>query len=392
MAYASREDVVLMLARIAAVVLVVGVMVAAAVARGASGPGTADVVDLSWLGEDGWALLGVPCGEGFCARLARTADGGLTWTALPTPPAGLTGAGCARLPCVEHVAFASTRVGYLFYPSLLVTRDGGATWSRVAGPQVESLAPGPDDVVRVAYNHEGCPGPCDRVIEAASAGSSRWRVLLAGLSTIAVSRADSAQVLRAGADAIYVPIYGDLAAGVGTQQTTIYRSLDGGRHWSRLGDPCGGSGARARAAIEVAVSPRGSLAALCSPRSAQGADVSVVTSADGGHSWSANRPVPSAAGFAPDLIASAGRNDLVVSNSLVSGSGPYTYRLLSTTDGGQRWSTVASESVQLDTGAASTGYLSFQTPLDGRWVGDQHAIWTTTDGGRRWTRRALAVG
>jgi len=381
-----------MLARIAAVVLVVGVLVAAAVARGASGPGTADVVDLSWVGEDGWALLGVPCGEGFCPRLARTADGGLTWTALPSPPGGLSGPGCMRLPCVEHVAFASTSVGYLFDPSLLVTRNGGATWSRVAGPRVESLAPGPDDVVRLAYNHAGCPGPCDRVVDAAAAGSNRWHILVAGLSTIAASREVSAQVLRAGADAIYVPIYGDLAAGVGTQQTTIYRSLDGGRRWRRLGDPCGGSGARVRDAIDIAVTPGGSLAALCGPRSGQGADISVVTSADGGRSWSANRPVPSAGGFAPDLIAAAGPKDLVVSNSLVSGGGPYTYRLLSTTDGGRSWSTVASESVQLDTGAAYTSYLSFQTPLVGRWVGEQHAIWTTTNGGRRWTRRLSPVG
>jgi photosystem II stability/assembly factor-like uncharacterized protein len=297
-----------------------------------------------------------------------------------------------RLPCVEHVAFASKTVGYLFAPSLLVTRDGGATWRRVAGPQLESLAAGPDDVVRIAYNHTGCPGPCNRVIEAAPVGSDRWHVLLAGLSTIAPSRAVSAQVLRAGAAAIYVPIYGAIAAGAGTQQTTIYRSLDGGRHWSRLGDPCRGGRAHPLIAMDIAVAPGGSLAALCWPRSGAGADISVVTSPNRGRSWSANHPVPSAGGFAPDLIAAAGPNDVVVSNSLISGHGPYTYRLLSTTDGGRSWSTVANKSVRLDTRAAYTGYLSFQSPLVGRWVGDQHAIWTTATGGRSWTRRLFKVG
>jgi photosystem II stability/assembly factor-like uncharacterized protein len=119
--------------------------------------------------------------------------------------------------------------------------------------------------------------------------------------------------------------------------------------------------------------------------------ISVVTSTDGGRSWSANRPVPSAGGFAPDLIAAASPHDLVVSNSLISGAGPYAYRLLSTTDGGQIWSTVASEPVQLNTSAPYTSYLSFQTSLVGRWVGDRHAIWTTTNGGRHWTRRLFPV-
>lgn len=59
----------------------------------------------------GWAL-----GKG---QLLGTADGGRTWTRLPTPPADVT-----------QLRFASAAVGYAWAPggSLSMTTDGGAHW------------------------------------------------------------------------------------------------------------------------------------------------------------------------------------------------------------------------------------------------------------------------
>jgi photosystem II stability/assembly factor-like uncharacterized protein len=275
-------------------------------------------------------------------------------------------------------------IGYLFGPSLLITHNGGLTWARVPSPPVESLEPAPGEVVRVVYDHDGCPGPCRRMLEAAAAGSDDWRVFLASMPVQTTSNAVSAQVIRAGKEVIYVPVYGNLAAGAGNQQTTIYRSLDAGRSWVRLADPCGGSGARARDAISLAAAPGSFLAALCTTRDAHA--FAVTTSTDDGRTWGPRHPLPSSQQFFPDLIAAASPTDLIMTNSLVGGSGPYTYRLMLSTDGGAHWSTVVSDREQLDPNAPYATYLGFQDSRVGRWVGYPHAIWTTTDGGRRWTR------
>jgi hypothetical protein len=351
------------------------------------------LVDLTWVSDaTGWALSAAPCGKALCARISRTQDGGRSWTQLPAPPAHLSGSSaatyCAVSPCVDHLRFATARIGYLFGPSLLITRDGGETWTAVASPPVESLEPGPGAVVRLVYDHDGCPGPCNRMVEAAAAGSDDWRVLVANLT--APSDADRAQIIRAGAGVIYVPIYGNLAAGAGTQQAVIYRSLDDGLSWTQLSDPCGGTGAALRDAISIAAGSGGFLAALCTTRVISTYGYSVVSSLDYGVSWGARRPVPVTPAFSPDLIAASGPNAMVITNSPAAGSGEYTYQLVLSTDRGRIWATVASDARQLDPNAPYATYLAFQGPLVGSWVGYPHAIWTTTDGGRLWTRRRFA--
>ena len=359
--------------------------------QGSAGLRGGYVIDLTWISDDaGWALAAAPCSHGLCLRIARTEDGGRTWSALPDPPAYLSASSsaeyCDRQPCVDHLRFATATVGYLFGPSLLITHNGGMSWTRVMSPWVESLEPGPGEVVRIVYNHDGCPGPCQRKIEAALAGSDDWRVLRTISLGQVSSDAVSAEVIRARPRAIYVAIYGNVAAGAGTQQTTIYRSLDAGRSWARLGDTCGGAGVHVQDAIAIAATPDGFLAALCLPRTQLGA-TSVTTSSDEGRSWSPRHAVPQTGDFRPDVIAVASPTDLVISNSLAGGSGPYTYTLMLSTDGGTRWSSVVSDREQLDPNAPQVSYLGFQDSLVGRWVGYPHATWTTADGGLQWTQQ-----
>ncbi len=351
------------------------------------------LVDLTWVSAaTGWALSAAPCAKGLCVRISRTEDGGRSWTQLPAPRAYLSGSSaatyCRTSPCVDHLRFATPKIGYLFGPSLLITRDGGQTWTAVASPPVESLEPGPGSVVRVVYDHDGCPGPCNRTVESAAAGSDDWRVLDANLT--APSDAVRAQVLRAGAGVIYVPVYGNLAAGAGMQQAVIYRSLDDGLTWTALRDPCGGTGAALRDAISIAAAPGGFLAALCTTRVISTYGYSVVSSLDNGATWGARRPVPVTPAFSPDLIAATGSKAMVITNSPAAGSGEYTYQLVFSADRGKIWASVASDARQLDPNAPYATYLAFQGPLEGRWVGYPHAIWTTTDGGRLWTRRRFA--
>ncbi|MGB2952805.1 MAG: sialidase family protein [Gaiellaceae bacterium] len=284
---------------------------------------------------------------------------------------------------MTHVRFATASVGYLFGPALFVTRDGGRSWARENSPPVESLEPGSGGVVRLVYDHTGCPGPCDRTVQVAPAGSTTWRTLVRLGFPRADSRETGAELIRGGSGVIYVPIYGSLAAGAGTQHTIIFRSLDGGRSWRRLGDPCGGSGFRVHDAVALAAVPGGLLAALCVPRTATPKGRFVLTSTDEGSSWGPRRPVPGS----PWLIAAASSTHLVVADGPAGGRGPHTYRLAASADGGVRWKTIITDREQINPSAPSRAFLGFEDADVGRWVGYERAVWTTRDGGAHWIRR-----
>lgn len=349
-------------------------------ARAAAGQGSF-VLDLTWISDrSGWALAARPCVRGLCPELARTRDGGRTWRRLPAPP--------GAIHPWSHVRFANSAVGYLFGPALFVTRDGGKTWGREKAPPVESLEPSGASVVRLVYDHLGCPGPCNRTVQEAPAGSSAWRTLIRLGIPAADSREAGAQVIRGGGGRIYVPIYGSLAAGAGTQHTILFRSLDGGRSWARLADPCGGSGRRVHDAVSMAAAPGGVLTALCVPRMAGPGGRFVLLSRNAGSSWGPRRAVPGS----PWLISAASSSHLVVADGSVSGRGAHTYRLSATADGGRRWRNVVADRERIGSAAPGNAFLGFEDARVGRWVGWERAIWTTRDGGLNWSRRLFRIG
>ena len=95
------------------------------------------LLSTSWISAtEGWALAAQPCAAGTGTRLAHTADGGQYWQVLPDPPAasqdGTTD--CTVHACVSQVSFASSTIGYLYGPALLMTTDGGLTWHVQPGP------------------------------------------------------------------------------------------------------------------------------------------------------------------------------------------------------------------------------------------------------------------
>lgn len=278
------------------------------------------VIDLTWVSaRTGWALAGARCARGLCPEVAGTGNGGRNWQPLPTPPGFIQDGhvDCSKKPCVSHIRFATASVGYLFGPALFITRDGGRSWARENSAPVEALEPSAGTVVRIVYDHSGCPGPCHRTVEEAPARSSNWQTLIRLGLPRGDSREASAQVIREGSQVIYVPIYGDQAAGAGTQHAIIFRSLDGGRTWRPLADPCGG-GRRLYDAVDLAAAPAGIVAALCAPRSGGPSGEFVLISTDRGSSWRARRRVPGS----PRLIAAASAGHFVVADGPVSGNGP----------------------------------------------------------------------
>jgi photosystem II stability/assembly factor-like uncharacterized protein len=352
-----------------------------------SGLAGVSVLDLTWVSDErGWALTAVPCRPGLCPRVAATTDGGRTWRALPAPP-GLIQSGttdCTHLACVSQVRFATATVGYLFGPALFQTSDGGRTWRRVPSSPVEALEPAAGTVIRVVYDYTGCPGPCTRTVQEAAAGQSTWRTLLRITPGMGDSRDVLAQVIRLGAAVSYVPVYGDLAAGVGSQHTVIFRSADGGTTWRRLADPCGGAGPTVRDTVGLAAAPGGFVAALCVPRTVTGPK-SVVTSGDNGLSWSAPRPVPGSGRYFLNLIAAASPDRLVVATG-DAGGGPLA--LFVSTDGGRRWSTAVSGTAPGNPQGLSASFLTLEDLRVGWWISDPRDMWTTSDGGLHWRRQA----
>lgn len=352
---------------------------------GRAQPGSGSyVLDLTWISDQtGWALSSSRCGSKSCLGVARTTDGGRSWRQLPTAPGAVPGD--CQVDCVSHIRFATASIGYLFGPALFLTRDGGAHWVRQRGLAVESLEPADGAVFRVAYTHTGCPGPCGRLVQRAAPGSVMWHTVLDVGTPQADSQETDAQITRSGR-VVYVPIFGNLAAGAGTQHTIIFRSLDNGVHWRRLNDPCGGSGQNVHDAISLAAAPGGLLTALCIPRGRGAAPVYVLTSTDHGSRWSPARPLPDLL-TSPGMIAAADPAHLVVASTPVTANGPHAYLLLSSDDGGRHWRRAVTDTERFDPRVPATGYLGFQDATVGRWVAYPDALWTTHDAGTHWTRQ-----
>jgi len=352
------------------------------------------VVDLTWVSDSmGWALAAVACAGQLCPAVAATTDGGVSWQPLPNPPVALFATAAAQGdceqadPCVSHIRFATSKIGYLFGPGLFMTVDGGESWQEVTSPPVETLEAVGGNVIRVVYDHGGCPGPCNRTVEEAPAGSNAWRTLLQipGALQIPVGALDTATLILQGSQTIYLPIYGNPAGG--EPFTTLFRSLDGGQTWQQLADPCVSTTILADSATDFAAAPGGYLAALCFSIT-EPAALAVFTSNDAGSTWGSRLPVPGSVG----LIAAPSPGTLVVGPSPTSGGGPDTSTLSVSTDGGLDWATAATDQVNLS--AAPVGaslYLGFEDAMTGRWVGDDQTIWTTTDGGTDWTARPFAI-
>jgi hypothetical protein len=80
----------------------------------------------------GWVIgqAGTPghCATRYCTSVARTDDGGKTWSGGPVPltgpPDGAAG--------VSQIRFLNAADGWAFGPELYATHDGGHTWTRVA--------------------------------------------------------------------------------------------------------------------------------------------------------------------------------------------------------------------------------------------------------------------
>lgn len=105
-------------------------------------PGQFTAQAQSWpTARQGWILGSEPCGDGECASVRHSADGGDTWAVRGRVPAPVSSPGEAG---VGELQFNRLGVGFAFGPDVYSTHDGGRRWTAEKlpgnGRQVLSLA------------------------------------------------------------------------------------------------------------------------------------------------------------------------------------------------------------------------------------------------------------
>jgi photosystem II stability/assembly factor-like uncharacterized protein len=325
-------------------------------------PGRFEVADLTFVSpHQGWALGSGDCFKDRsqrCIAVARTSDGGQTWTSVLNPPANISVGGSCVAPCVEHIRFATPEIGYAYgADALFLTTDGGADWSQQAGGAT-SLEVENGTALRVTGG---------RLLIAAT-GTDGWQpASLPGGAVV------DGPVYRAAHSAFVLA--GDGSAG---QARAILSSGDDGRTWVKRANPC--AGPQAKGPPHVAVGADGALVLMCvddivSPTSHVAPSFRVTVSTDGGATFTPARftaPSPKLRAFAAADAATL----FFCADAL--------YR---STNGGQSWQRVASDA---STESGAVAFVGFENPATGRWVtGDGSSVWTTTDGGSSWTQHAF---
>ena len=325
---------------------------------GAVGPNF-HAVDLTFAGpQDGWALGSSGCldgSPGTCPTILHTRDGGASWGSIPIPSAPVT-PDCGSL-CVTNLRFANAKVGYAFGPgALFMTTDGGATWGKNHG-DTSSLEVANGNALRITGG----------MLQIAVVGSQTWTP-----AAVPPTADYTSQLVRASHDAYALSVT-KAATGSGPAGRTVLASTNDGRTWDDRGNPCD-QASPAIDADQLAAGADGSLTVLCQDGSASKAGASVrylVTSIDGGETFTSPTRLSATA---PQITFAA------ASASVLFYVDQQLYR---STNGGQTWSATDRTPARAKT---PTAFLGFESPSTGRWVaGDGSTIWTTTDAGANWT-------
>jgi len=340
-------------------------------------PSQGVTADLTWVSEThGWALVG-QSGCQLTSEVLTTTNSGTSWSEVGSLPSKATAiASCNQDdPQTFNIRFGNDIDGYAFNPDLFVTTDGGRSWVQEDGPQVAALEIAGSDVIRISYTKTGCPGPCDPLVEEAPIGSSLWRLLY-----VIPVQGGRVQLVRQGPNDVYVAVYRNPAGGGQNEQTALLVSHDGGVTWSQRADPCGYSGSAENDTEDLAAAPDGVVAVLCFPR--LGGPDFVAISSDGGTAFGATASLPGNVGF--QLIAVTNARNVFVATG-PNGGGQQV--LEASHDAGDHWNQAASETGQQAGSYVSptAGFLGFESPEVGRWIGSPTNIWTTTDGGATWS-------
>jgi photosystem II stability/assembly factor-like uncharacterized protein len=338
------------------------------------------VLDLTFVSNDeGWALATADCldpksSTPFCTATLHTTNGGTSWRGVPTPPANVPSGSACAAPCIQHIRFATDRIGYAFGPAtLFMTTDGGATWTLEPGG-ADTLETLDGNVIRVSA---ACLPGCPYRVQIAAIGTTSWRsVALPGAQA---GMNSGVSLARTGGSA-FMEIYGHVSGGAQNATSVLYTSTDDGATWTRRGEPCpqigGGSAGSEVDSTAMTSAADGSVTLMCSPRGGNATQFTT-TSVDAGKTF---RPGGiHALGSAPvSALGAASSSVLLVADG-------DTFR---STDGGGSFSRLAAHSGSSPGDAA---WIGFESSTAGRAISaDGSTIWTTQDAGLTWKAHSFA--
>ena len=259
-------------------------------------------------------------------QVDATTDRGRTWRRI----ASLEWCGACPGSGPWRVRMLTPRIAYALGPGTYRSIDGGHHWRRLPGVTIESVALGAGATYATRYRHGGCPAACTLFLTRAPAESAAF----ARVPTFRdPTRGDGDDLVAAGRN-VYALAFGHPAGGARDEYSRLAISRNAGVSWSLHGDPCRIEGAAEVDALQVAAA--GSYVAfLCQPR--LGGRAAIAVSADAGRTFTRVHP-PAAA--AAGEIALDGDGDLAIANGVISGSGPFRYRLALSRDLGKTWRVV----------------------------------------------------
>jgi photosystem II stability/assembly factor-like uncharacterized protein len=355
-------------------------------------------------------------GTGATARSSQSSSMGTTGSATPTTLASQTGATRQRPGPIwlQSLQMTSTTTGWALYYSnnpnsssrvfalLARTTDGGRTWTDVTPASALALLATPDaeqalDPVNGNDAYLAVTGATEEsntsvnttVVFATTDGGRTWTqsATLRAVST-------ASQVSFADPEHGFLMLGGDGGA-MGEDQVWLYRTSDGGKHWSLAA----ASPAEPRAAaaaqqdsgriptecdkhgLNFPTATTGWITSTCNA----GLTNALLVSQDGGTSWS-DQSLP-----LPATTCPCGAS-FVTGPQFVGGVGfvtiapwPGTPALLETRDRGQTW-----EQIALPSGVQYP-QITFFSPAQGVLVvggsqdSFQSTFYTTTNGGQTWT-------
>ncbi|MEU1426279.1 hypothetical protein ABZ412_04275 [Nocardia sp. NPDC005746] len=310
--------------------------------------------------DEGWVLgRSYPCPALLCQSLRHTTDGGRTWRETPLP-APLRDAG-------HHggwVKFADARNGWIgTRDTLFATHDGGSTWREI------------DVDIKTAEPAWSLTVSEDTVWVASARADERTALFTSPITRDAWT--GPVEVAVPGAGGPY-PVPEVSVTGSRAWMVVTGRGRSGARMvdgtWTPWQLPCGGNGP----ADWHAVSEK-RLVALCGlPASGDGGTTRVVTSVDGGVTFTETGQLSPSRSVKAVLLAADG-------NHLVAA---VDERLLTSTDGGETWTTAYTapdrgwQPLSGEFVTETTGFVVLGHPGSGP---VPTMMLATRDGGQSWT-------
>ncbi len=296
-------------------------------------PGPGDLIWVSFASPtDGWAAMQGACPHGLqCTQaLFSTGDGGASWREIAVAgPYPVQASSAARFGITGGGRYLGDGQGWIDAggPGERRTADGGRTWLPV--PAAEAVP----------------------ALLSATPGSAAW-----GLAD------------------------GPLHAEATVSPTLVLRTADGWRTWTVAGNT-------PVVATQLRASPGtpGMLWAIGAPRPNLAGDADVLTSADGGRTWT-TRAAPGLSFFA---VAPTGPSAALAVAATRGG----TFEIVATRDGGRTWSPSYHPRAAPTPGPTLT--VHFWNGSDGWGSGtpaDLGAILVTDDGGVSWKREGTLPG